>query len=245
MAHAPAAQYRCGVSAKRAVGRVGMGVIASASAVPAGGSVPERTFEAIAMPDARRLYSLALSILRDEGEAEDAVQETLLKAWRSWESVSRMDRPAAWLTRVCVNHCISRRRHLRARGWPPLALIAEATSAQCRSGRANSSTSTGRIGASRSGSGPRSRSTTGTGTRSMSAPPSWAAGPEPCERTSHEVSRRCERSSAMLDIDPGLDTKLRAFFEHIEASGPPSGLTDIDIGAPRPRDAGRSTSSPG
>jgi len=36
----------------------------------------------------------------------------------------------------------------------------------------------------------------------------------------------------MLDIDPGLDSKLRAFFEHIEASGPPSGLTDIDIGAP-------------
>jgi len=105
-----------------------MGVIASANVAAAGGSVPDQTFEAIAIPDARRLYSLALSILRDEGEAEDAVQETLLKAWRSWDSVSRMDRPAAWLTRVCVNHCISRRRHLRARGWPPLALIAEATS---------------------------------------------------------------------------------------------------------------------
>jgi hypothetical protein len=32
----------------------------------------------------------------------------------------------------------------------------------------------------------------------------------------------------MVDIDPGLDTKLRAFFEHIEASAPPSDLTDID-----------------
>jgi len=31
----------------------------------------------------------------------------------------------------------------------------------------------------------------------------------------------------MLDIDPGLDTKLRAFFDHIEASAPPSALTDI------------------
>jgi RNA polymerase sigma-70 factor (ECF subfamily) len=107
-------------------GSVGKDVIASANAVAAGGIVPERAFEAVAVPDARRLYSLALSILRDEGEAEDAVQETLLKAWRSWDSVSRMDRPAAWLTRVCVNHCISRRRHLRSAGWPPLALI-EAT----------------------------------------------------------------------------------------------------------------------
>src|ERR1700686_3982572 len=105
-----------------------MGVIAAASVVPAGEALPERTFEAVAVPDARRLYSLALSILRDEGEAEDAVQETLLKAWRSWESVARMERPAAWLTRVCVNHCISRRRNLRLRGWPPLALIEDAAS---------------------------------------------------------------------------------------------------------------------
>ena len=100
-----------------------MSVIAAASAVSAGEAVPERTFEAVAIPDARRLYSLALSILRDEGEAEDAVQETLLKAWRSWGLVARMERPASWLTRVCVNHCISRRRHLRSRGWPPLALV--------------------------------------------------------------------------------------------------------------------------
>ncbi len=103
-----------------------MGVIAVAGVVQAGQASPERTFEAVAVPDARRLYSLALSILRDEGEAEDAVQETLLKAWRSWDSVSAMDRPAAWLTRVCVNHCISRRRMLRSRGWPPLALIEDA-----------------------------------------------------------------------------------------------------------------------
>jgi len=113
---------------KTAVSGVGKDVIASPNVVAAGGTVPELTFEAVAVPDARRLYSLALSILRDEGEAEDAVQEALLKAWRSWDSVSRMDRPTAWLTRVCVNHCISRRRHLRSRGWPPLALIEDTAS---------------------------------------------------------------------------------------------------------------------
>jgi RNA polymerase sigma-70 factor, ECF subfamily len=107
-----------------------MNVIAVSGVVQAGETSPERTFEAVAVPDARRLYSLALSILRDEGEAEDAVQETLLKAWRSWDSVSAMDRPGSWLTRVCVNHCISRRRHLRSRGWPPLALIEVAVPAR-------------------------------------------------------------------------------------------------------------------
>jgi RNA polymerase sigma factor (sigma-70 family) len=98
-------------------------VIAAVSTMSPGGSLPVRTFESVAVPDARRLFTLALSILRDDGEAEDAVQETLLKAWRSWDSVSRMERPAAWLTRVCVNHCISRRRMLRSRGWPPLTLV--------------------------------------------------------------------------------------------------------------------------
>jgi hypothetical protein len=33
----------------------------------------------------------------------------------------------------------------------------------------------------------------------------------------------------MVDIDPGLDTKLRAFFERIEASAPPSDLTNIQV----------------
>jgi hypothetical protein len=36
----------------------------------------------------------------------------------------------------------------------------------------------------------------------------------------------------MIDIDPGLDSKLRGFFEHIESSTPPAGLTDIDVAVP-------------
>lgn len=36
----------------------------------------------------------------------------------------------------------------------------------------------------------------------------------------------------MVDIEPGLDSKLRAFFEHIEASNPSSGLTNIDVAMP-------------
>jgi RNA polymerase sigma factor (sigma-70 family) len=97
-------------------------VTLSATSAMARDAQSTRTFDSVVVQDARRLYSLALLILRDAGEAEDAVQETQLKAWRSWESLSRTDRPAAWLTRVCVNHCISRRRHLRSRGWPPIEL---------------------------------------------------------------------------------------------------------------------------
>jgi RNA polymerase sigma factor (sigma-70 family) len=98
-------------------------VIASAGRAASRDDAPERAFEAVVTADVRRLYSLAFSILDDAGEAEDAVQETLLKAWRAWDSLSQMDRQAAWLTRVCVNHCISQRRMLRSRGLPLPGLI--------------------------------------------------------------------------------------------------------------------------
>jgi RNA polymerase sigma factor (sigma-70 family) len=97
-------------------------VITSPSLMTSSEALPDRPFESIVRTDARRLYWLALSILDDGGEAEDAVQETFLKAWRSWDSVSQIDRPEAWLTRVCVNHCINRRRLLRSRRWTPFDL---------------------------------------------------------------------------------------------------------------------------
>lgn len=39
----------------------------------------------------------------------------------------------------------------------------------------------------------------------------------------------------MVDIDPGLDTKLRAFFDYIEASPPPPALADVASPAPSRR----------
>ena len=54
-----------------------------------------------------RLFSIALSILRDREEAEDAVQETMLKAWKSYHGLRGAEH--SWLTRICINHCITRR----------------------------------------------------------------------------------------------------------------------------------------
>lgn len=92
-------------------------VIAYATVVRSWGISEQEAFEAMALRETRRLYVLALAILRDSGEAEDAVQETLVKAWRSRSHLGAMHTIGPWLTRVCVNHCISRRRHLTVRGW--------------------------------------------------------------------------------------------------------------------------------
>jgi RNA polymerase sigma factor (sigma-70 family) len=103
-------------------------VISSATGVELSDPAREQAFNEVAGIESQLLFAVALSILRDEGEAQDAVQETLVRAWRAQDSLFRADSPSRWLTRVCVNHCIGRRRHLRSRGWPPMALIEDAIS---------------------------------------------------------------------------------------------------------------------
>ncbi len=61
----------------------------------------------------RRLFHIALAILRDPGEAEDAVQESFLLAWRKWDAVREEVKREQWLTTICVRQSIRRRRGLR------------------------------------------------------------------------------------------------------------------------------------
>jgi DNA-directed RNA polymerase specialized sigma24 family protein len=98
---------------KTALAGVGKDVIAAAGLVPVGNAVPEPTFEEVVSSDTRRLFTLALSILRDEGEAEDAVQETLLKAWRRWTRDRHGNRRSGWrivaLSRSQLHRWVRRR----------------------------------------------------------------------------------------------------------------------------------------
>jgi RNA polymerase sigma factor (sigma-70 family) len=62
-----------------------------------------------------RLLAIAHSILDDAGAAEDAVQEALLLAWRSWDRLRDPSRRQAWLVRICVRQSLRTRRHRLAR----------------------------------------------------------------------------------------------------------------------------------
>jgi len=50
--------------------------------------------------------------------ADDIAQDAMLAAYRRWDTVSRMDVPAAWVRRACANRAVStlRRRAVEARG---------------------------------------------------------------------------------------------------------------------------------
>lgn len=76
-------------------------------------------FEQAVRTQSRALYSLARSILGDQQEAEDAVQDTMELAWRSWRSLRDPQRRAAWLKQICVRRCL-RVKH-RLFGLVPLS----------------------------------------------------------------------------------------------------------------------------
>ncbi len=61
-----------------------------------------------------RAYRLALRVLRDEEQARDAVQEALLKAYRSLGSFEGRSGFYTWLYRLVMNQCIDQMRRGRA-----------------------------------------------------------------------------------------------------------------------------------
>jgi RNA polymerase sigma-70 factor (ECF subfamily) len=60
-------------------------------------------FEALAGAHADRLYGVALRFLGDGGEAEDVLQETLLRGWRGLHRFEGRAKVFTWLYRIAVN----------------------------------------------------------------------------------------------------------------------------------------------
>jgi len=61
-------------------------------------------------------YRLAGFLLGDADDAQDAVQEALIKAWRNWSSLRDPDRFGPWFERILANVCRDRmRRHRNLR----------------------------------------------------------------------------------------------------------------------------------
>lgn len=61
----------------------------------------------------RRLYRIARSILRDDSEAEDAVQETYLKAFLHLDKFRGDAAIGTWLSRIVMNEALGRLRRRR------------------------------------------------------------------------------------------------------------------------------------
>ncbi|MGA2511862.1 MAG: sigma-70 family RNA polymerase sigma factor [Candidatus Acidiferrales bacterium] len=71
-------------------------------------------FERVAMPHTQGLLRVARRITPDRAAAEDLVQETLLRAWRSFDRFQSGTNARAWLFRILFNAYYTQGRKLRA-----------------------------------------------------------------------------------------------------------------------------------
>ena len=73
----------------------------------------ERAFECIMHRHNQLLFRTARSILKSDPEAEDALQEAYLRAWRALATFRADSKLSTWLVRIVINEALGR---LRRRG---------------------------------------------------------------------------------------------------------------------------------
>ena len=78
-------------------------------------------FEVIMRRHNRLLFRTARSILRNDDDTEDALQEAYLRAWRSLAGFRAEAKVSTWLVRIVVNEALGR---LRRRGAQVIAMDA-------------------------------------------------------------------------------------------------------------------------
>jgi RNA polymerase sigma-70 factor (ECF subfamily) len=86
-------------------------------------------FETLIQPLYREAFRLAFAMLQNVAEAEDAVQDATIRAWRSLPHFRAGEDFQPWFLTIVANRCRTRRRTARARlrelagakhenGWP-------------------------------------------------------------------------------------------------------------------------------
>lgn len=93
-------------------------------------------FETEALPWINDVYRFALSLTREEADAEDVVQDTFLRAYRSWHTYMPGSDCRRWLFTICRNVFLRSRERAR----PTVDLEPDELDAAANSSRAISAT---------------------------------------------------------------------------------------------------------
>lgn len=62
-------------------------------------------FGQLVQENLQKMYRIAISILQNEEDAADAIQETMLKCWQKINQVRNEDYFETWLIRILINQC--------------------------------------------------------------------------------------------------------------------------------------------
>lgn len=88
------------------------------------GSTRAREFDDLVGPFLESGYRLAVTLLSDPTEAQDAVQEAATKAWRSLDRLRDPSQARSWFLSIVANQCRSTmRRHWWSLGRNPLLAV--------------------------------------------------------------------------------------------------------------------------
>ncbi len=79
-------------------------------------SISSESFEEIALPHLNAVYRAAVAICGRQGEVEDLVQDTFLKAFERFELFEKGTNCKAWLFQILRNTWIDRLRHQKIAG---------------------------------------------------------------------------------------------------------------------------------
>jgi RNA polymerase sigma-70 factor (ECF subfamily) len=71
------------------------------------------TFDEFFLEQRGPLFAQAYALTGDVDEAQDLVQEVMLRTWRRWARVGQMERPSSWARRVLLNLAVGRWRKQR------------------------------------------------------------------------------------------------------------------------------------
>jgi RNA polymerase sigma-70 factor (ECF subfamily) len=70
------------------------------------------SFEILMRRHNQRLYRIGRAILRNDGEAEDVMQDAYVRAYEHLAQFAGRAKFSTWLSRIAVNESLARRRHL-------------------------------------------------------------------------------------------------------------------------------------
>lgn len=90
-------------------------------------SPSDTAFLRLAEQELPATYRIAAFLLGDAQEAQDALQEALLRAWTAWPGMREHHRFAAWFGRIVINTCRNRLRDRHGVRW--ISLDGEASQA--------------------------------------------------------------------------------------------------------------------
>ncbi len=82
------------------------------------------SFDRFYLREYPQMVAVVVALTGSRWAAEELTQEAMLRAYRSWDRISRYDKPGAWLRRVTINLATShlRRRVAEAKALALLAL---------------------------------------------------------------------------------------------------------------------------